>query len=1073
MKRILTLFFFGFCALFLLLSNSSTPNNGNTGAPSEGNCGNCHSGGSGVTKIDFSINSSTPNTYKSDSVYTGTITITNPNYVSSSNRFGFQITALNSSNARVGTFTVTDPTNTNLSISTRDYMKHLSASNNNTWTFEWKAPSIAYTGNITFYVGAIAGNGAGSSGDQPATSAIVYTHTTNPQDINVKQAGINYLNNDSFNFGNTLLNSNNNKLFSIENVSPGTTLNITNISITGANASMFSIVGVPPTAISGGSVSGLTVRFTPTSGGPKTANLVIASNDPDENPYTITLNGNGLLNPPKGIVKHKNALIASGDTFNYGNKIIGTNNDTIFGFYNTGDSALTFTGLPSFSGPNIADFTVIVPPPLSILPGDSAFVTIRFKPGAFGPRMATISIPNNGQVNNPYVVTLKGTGINPASPEINLKQSNINIVNSGLFAYGNIPLNQNKDAFFKVENLGNDTLKINNVSLSGSNASEFSIENITASFVLPGDSAFITIRCTPTSDGSKTAKLTINTNDADENPYDINLTATGVSPENDVFIGATAIANNDNYNIGNASVGQDKNLAVTIKNTGTDTLKIINCSLTGADAAQFSFQSPITATILPNASYNLLLKLTPTSTGAKSAVLNIASNDANENPYTINFSALGVQAADINIKSSGVNMPIGNITNMGTITAGQFKDTILVIENLGGDTLKLFSFSFTGAGASSFFMLGGTPSFILPSASANAIVRYNPNNAGSYATTLNIVSSDPDESPYPLSFIGSATPRPAPDISVKDGSNVITNNGPYTFITIPAATSISNTFIIENSGNALLSAIKANIGGINAGDFSITAVPFTSILGGATTLITVKFSPVTPGVKTADLIINSNDPDENPYTIKLYGFVDPMPLPEIDVKLNGTTVDADGNYEFPSTPLTTSSTVSFKIDNIGIGVLKDIAASISGDNASDFAIDIVPAVKLSAGGSTEVKIKFTPKAYGVRKTLLTINSDDADETSYRIYLTGNGTSEISQTLPISMKLTQTAEGVTLHMNDNKNYLVRIFDLNGKVIMADLIHQTTFFNLSSITKGFYLFEIKSVESNEHYLQKIVH
>jgi hypothetical protein len=67
------------------------------------------------------------------------------------------------------------------------------------------------------------------------------------------------------------------------------------ITIDGANASQFAIASSPTAPVSGpfGSTS-FTLRFTPTSTGPKTAALHIANNDANENPFDINLSGQVL-----------------------------------------------------------------------------------------------------------------------------------------------------------------------------------------------------------------------------------------------------------------------------------------------------------------------------------------------------------------------------------------------------------------------------------------------------------------------------------------------------------------------------------------------------------------------------------------------------------------------------------------------------------------------------------------------------------------------------------------------------------------------------------------------------------
>lgn len=93
------------------------------------------------------------------------------------------------------------------------------------------------------------------------------------------------------NFGTAPLSSSTNLTFSIYNLG-GVDLTGLNISIGGSDATQFTIISIPPSYISGPTGSStFTLRFTPTSSGQKTAMLHIASNDPDDNPFEITLNG--------------------------------------------------------------------------------------------------------------------------------------------------------------------------------------------------------------------------------------------------------------------------------------------------------------------------------------------------------------------------------------------------------------------------------------------------------------------------------------------------------------------------------------------------------------------------------------------------------------------------------------------------------------------------------------------------------------------------------------------------------------------------------------------------------------
>lgn len=70
------------------------------------------------------------------------------------------------------------------------------------------------------------------------------------------------------------------------------------ITLSGADATMFSITATPTAPLPHNGTTHFTVRFAPTSPGPKTAILQIASNDVDENPFDVILSGNEPADSP-------------------------------------------------------------------------------------------------------------------------------------------------------------------------------------------------------------------------------------------------------------------------------------------------------------------------------------------------------------------------------------------------------------------------------------------------------------------------------------------------------------------------------------------------------------------------------------------------------------------------------------------------------------------------------------------------------------------------------------------------------------------------------------------------------
>ena len=84
-------------------------------------------------------------------------------------------------------------------------------------------------------------------------------------------------------------------------------------SITGPDAGEFSLVSSPPTTLAAGGSASFTIRFTPSSLGPRNATLFISSDDPDESPFTLTLTGSGVTPPEAWRYQHFQTNANTGD----------------------------------------------------------------------------------------------------------------------------------------------------------------------------------------------------------------------------------------------------------------------------------------------------------------------------------------------------------------------------------------------------------------------------------------------------------------------------------------------------------------------------------------------------------------------------------------------------------------------------------------------------------------------------------------------------------------------------------------------------------------------------------------
>ncbi|NJL59756.1 MAG: choice-of-anchor D domain-containing protein [Desulfobacteraceae bacterium] len=144
------------------------------------------------------------------------------------------------------------------------------------------------------------------------------------------------------------------------------------------------------------------------------------------------------------------------------------------------------------------------------------------------------------------------------------------------------------------------------------------------------------------------------------------VTGTVLAPEISLKQGAADIASGGSYNFGNVNIGSNSGAVLfTIGNTGTEDL-ILNGTPRVAISGSSDFsvdQSGVTSPIAASGSRNFTVTFTPSYTGAKNAVITIASNDRDESSYSVTLNGTGT-AAPI---TAGVSMV--SVSNVKATTA--------------------------------------------------------------------------------------------------------------------------------------------------------------------------------------------------------------------------------------------------------------------------------------------------------------------------------------------------------------------------------------------------------------------
>jgi len=161
-----------FVSVALWLANQADPPDGETGAPGEGLCSDCHSPpGSGQTGTI--VLTGFPTTIEPNTSYPLTITNTQTNSFmqgGTTPKGGFQIVFLNSANQQAGSFTTTGPNSHTHTSGGRTYWEHFPAQvyptlpGSVSYTATWKSPLGPANTTITYYAVGNVANGNGSDG---------------------------------------------------------------------------------------------------------------------------------------------------------------------------------------------------------------------------------------------------------------------------------------------------------------------------------------------------------------------------------------------------------------------------------------------------------------------------------------------------------------------------------------------------------------------------------------------------------------------------------------------------------------------------------------------------------------------------------------------------------------------------------------------------------------------------------------------------------------------------------------------------------------------------------------------
>jgi Beta-propeller repeat/Abnormal spindle-like microcephaly-assoc'd, ASPM-SPD-2-Hydin len=402
----------------------------------------------------------------------------------------------------------------------------------------------------------------------------------------------------TLNFGNqTIGTTSPSQTASLSN-SGTTTLNITGISLTGANSADFTQTNTCGTSLAAGATCTITLTFTPSIAAAEAASVTIADNAPNS-PQTVALSGTGTLP----------TVSLSPSSLNFGNQLLGivSSPQTVTLSTNGPLIISSITTNAQFAQTNNCGS--------SLGAGASCIIMVTFTPMALGLQNGTLTVSDNG-ASSPQTTVLSGTGVQPA---VTLTPTSLTYPDQTVFT-------TSKAQIVTLSNTGAATLTISSVAVTG----QFSQTNTCGTTVAPGANCTISVTFKPKNRGTLTGTVAV-TDNAPGSPQTVAFTGTGTYVE----LSTTSL------NFGSQPVGtMSLPRKITLTNKGSVAMSITAISITGADPGDFAQADTCGSSVAAGASCFIKVTFTPSAKGKRTAGVSVTDYGGGS-PQKVSLTGLG------------------------------------------------------------------------------------------------------------------------------------------------------------------------------------------------------------------------------------------------------------------------------------------------------------------------------------------------------------------------------------------------------------------------------------------------
>ncbi|MDB4956710.1 MAG: OmpA domain protein [Myxococcales bacterium] len=454
---------------------------------------------------------------------------------------------------------------------------------------------------------------------------------------------------------------------------------------------------------------------------------------------------------------------------------------------------------------------------------------------------------------------------------------------------------------------------------------------------------------------------------------------------------------------GNVVVKQTAMLPGTISES-TMIADVIDLDLTASGCGVFDVTPKTMITVTNATPASITSSFAPIVRGAASCVVTMRDHTTAAALGTFTLTGVGV-APEIAVAPT--SKVYGGV-RFNDAAPGHTVSQVFTVTNNGdaGKTLTV-DLAFSGGQTGDYSITAGPmlPATIAAGANASWTVTFDPVVAGASSTTLRFTSNDPLTPMFDVPLSGT-------------GTNAVIGVSDLTFAAVPVPGSANANISVTNNGAATKGPLTVTSATIMNGNgwFTFNAAPCAGLttcnygtplsVTNTAALVNIKCQPPTnqTGTQMASVVFASDTDDGTDSTAFLSCTANRADV-MIDIPM----------ITFPNQMInTTSAATTVTISNIGTNIPLTYSITKAGTNPTQFTVagTCLTGCSLAAGTSTTIDLAFAPTALLAKSALIRITSNDPDNGTVDISVSGTGVAPHANPMPASITFAATEVGAT-------------------------------------------------------------